>query len=111
MPNQLFIANLPLCITDAALSEMVSLAGFNVTYAATIPNKTSGSPTGFGLVQLAPGENAQRAVRNLNEHSLEGKTLAVYELHGGESRMLLKERVPAQTGQHRRKPKNALAAG
>jgi hypothetical protein len=111
MPNQLFIANLPLYITDAGLSEIVSLASLKVTYAMTIPSKTSSSPKGFGLVQLALGENVQRAIRILNEVSFEGQTLTVYELHGGESRMLLKERLPAQTGPHRRKPEHSLARG
>jgi RNA recognition motif-containing protein len=96
MPNKLFVSNLSPRITEAVLSEIVTLAGFKVAYAAVIRHKQSGSPSGFGLVQLARGENTQRAIRNLNEVSLAGRALAVFELHGGESRILLKEGFPAQ---------------
>ena len=92
MPNKLFLGNLPHRITDAVLGDIVTLAGFKVTSAEVIRNKTSGSPQAFGLVQLAPGENIQRAIKGLNELTLAGKPLAAFELLGGESRMLLKER-------------------
>jgi RNA recognition motif-containing protein len=91
MPNKLFVCNLPQRITETALSDIVTLAGFKVTSAAVIRNKTSGLPLGFGFVQLAPGESIQRAIKGLNELSLAGKPLAVFELLRGESRLLLRE--------------------
>jgi RNA recognition motif-containing protein len=100
MPNKLFVGNLPHSITDAVLSDMVTLAGFRVTSAVVVRNKTSGSPRGFGFVQLAQGENIQRGVGGLNGLPLAGRPLAVFELLGGESRLLLRERLQVQRLKH-----------
>jgi RNA recognition motif-containing protein len=92
MPNKLFIVNLPRFTTNAVLSDIVTLAGFKVTSAVVVRNKTSGSRSSFGFVQLAQGQDIQRAIKGLNELSFAGKPLTVFELLGEESRMQLKER-------------------
>jgi RNA recognition motif-containing protein len=79
MPTKLFVGNLPHSITDAALSEFVTGAGFQVASAMVIRDKMTGTPRGFGFVELAEGEDAARAIAGLNGQSLEGRPLTVNE--------------------------------
>ena len=79
MATKLFVGNLPHSTTDAGLSEFVVNAGFQVASAVVIRDKMSGAPRGFGFVELAPGEDIQRAIAGLNGQSLDGRPLTVNE--------------------------------
>ena len=79
MASKLYIGNLPHSVTDAALSDFVTNAGFQVASAVVIHDKMTGQARGFGFVELAEGEDLQRAVAGLNGQSLEGRTLTVNE--------------------------------
>jgi len=79
MPTKLFVGNLPHSTTDAALNEFVTNAGFQVASAVVIRDKMTGTPRGFGFVELSEGEDAQRAIAGLNGQSLEGRPLTVNE--------------------------------
>ena len=79
MGQRLFVGNLPHSITDSALSDFISQAGFRVTSAVVIRDKTTGQSRGFGFVELADGEDFQRAIEGLNGQSLEGRRLTVNE--------------------------------
>ena len=79
MATKLFVGNLPHSTTDAGLSEFVTNAGFQVASAVVIRDKMTGSPRGFGFVELGDGEDVQRAIAGLNGQSLEGRPLTVNE--------------------------------
>lgn len=79
MATKLFVGNLPHSTTDAALGEFVTSAGFQVASAVVIRDKMTGTPRGFGFVELSDGEDAQRAIAGLNGQSLEGRALTVNE--------------------------------
>jgi len=79
MATKLFVGNLPHSTTDAALSEFVTGAGFQVASAVVIRDKMTGTPRGFGFVELGDGEDVQRAIAGLNGQSLEGRPLTVNE--------------------------------
>ena len=79
MATKLFVGNLPHSTTDAALGEFVTNAGFQVASAVVIRDKMTGTPRGFGFVELGDGEDAQRAIAGLNGQSLEGRALTVNE--------------------------------
>jgi len=79
MATKLFVGNLPHSTTDAGLSEFVVNAGFQVASAVVIRDKMTGSPRGFGFVELAEGEDVQRAIAGLNGQSLDGRPLTVNE--------------------------------
>lgn len=79
MASKLFIGNLPHSVTDAHLNEFVINAGFQVASAVVIRDKLAGTPRGFGFVELAEGEDLQRAITGLNGQTLEGRTLTVNE--------------------------------
>ncbi len=79
MATKLFVGNLPHSVTDAQLNEFVINAGFQVASAVVIRDKLTGTPRGFGFVELGEGEDLQRAIAGLNGQALEGRTLTVNE--------------------------------
>jgi RNA recognition motif-containing protein len=79
MAQRLFVGNLPHTITDSALTEFVAAAGFQVASAVVIRDKITGQSRGFGFVELAEGEDFQRAIEGLNGQSLDGRRLTVNE--------------------------------
>ncbi len=79
MASKLYIGNLPHSTTDAGLNEFVTNAGYQVASALVIRDKITGQPRGFGFVELAEGEDLQRAIGSLNGQALEGRSLTVNE--------------------------------
>jgi len=79
MPQKLFVGNLPHEVTDTELHEFVSSAGFQATSAVVVRDKMTGQSRGFGFVELADGEDLQRAITGLNGQSLQGRRLTVNE--------------------------------
>jgi cold-inducible RNA-binding protein len=79
MPQKLFVGNLPHEVTDSELSEFVSGAGFQAASAVVIRDKITGQSRGFGFIELAEGEDLERAIAGLNGQSLQGRRLTVNE--------------------------------
>ena len=79
MAQRLFVGNLPHSATDSSLLEFVTGAGFRVASAVVIRDKMTGDSRGFGFVELADGEDIQRAIEALNGQPLEGRRLTVNE--------------------------------
>ena len=79
MGQRLFVGNLPRSVTDSALSEFVTGAGFQIVSATVIRDKMTGESRGFGFVELADEEDMQRAIQGLNGQNLEGRPLTVNE--------------------------------
>jgi RNA recognition motif-containing protein len=79
MPQKLFVGNLPHEVTDTELHEFVSSAGIQANSAIVIRDKMTGQSRGFGFVELAEGEDLQRAITALNGQSLQGRRLTVNE--------------------------------
>ena len=79
MASKLFVGNLAHSVTDTHLNEFVINAGFQVASAVVIRDKMTGQPRGFGFVELAEGEDLQRAIGGLNGQELEGRQLTVNE--------------------------------
>jgi len=79
MAQKLFVGNLPHSITDSALTDFVTTAGFQVASAVVIRDKLTGQSRGFGFVELAEGEDFQKAIEGLNGQELEGRRLTVNE--------------------------------
>ena len=79
MALKLFVGNLPRSVSDGELSDCVTQAGFRVASAVVIHDKMTGESKGFGFVELAEGENLQRAIQALNGQALGGRPLTVNE--------------------------------
>jgi RNA recognition motif-containing protein len=81
MAARLFVGNLPRSVVDSALAEFVTRAGFQVSAATVILDKATGQSRGFGFVDLAEGEDVQRAIASLNGQTLDDRNLTVSEAH------------------------------
>ena len=79
MASKLYVGNLPYGTTDSGLNDFVTHAGFHVGSAVVVRDKMTGQARGFGFVELAEGEDLQRAIRGLNGQALEGRPLTVNE--------------------------------
>jgi RNA recognition motif-containing protein len=79
MGQRLFVGNVSHNVTDAQLNEFVTAAGFQVASAVVIRDKATGQPRGFGFVELAEGEDFNRALAGLNGQTLDGRKLTVNE--------------------------------
>jgi RNA recognition motif-containing protein len=79
MPQKLFVGNLPHEVTDNELHEFASSAGFQIASAVVIRDKSTGQSRGFGFVELAEGEDMERAIAGLNGQTLRGRRLTVNE--------------------------------
>jgi len=79
MATKLFVGNLPHSATDGSLADFVTAAGYQVASAVVIRDKMSGAPRGFGFVELAEGEDLQKAITGLNGQALDGRPLTVNE--------------------------------
>lgn len=79
MGQRLFVGNVSHNVTDAQLRDFVTAAGFQVASAVIIRDKMTGQPRGFGFVELAEGEDFNRAIAGLNGQILEGRKLTVNE--------------------------------
>jgi len=77
MAQKLFVGNLPHSITDSALNDFVANAGFHVASAVVIRDKMTGDSRGFGFVELADGEDTERAIQGLDGQTLDGRRLTV----------------------------------
>lgn len=79
MGQRLFVGNVSHNVTDAQLNEFVVAAGFQVATATVIRDKMTGQSRGFGFVELADGEDFNRAIAGLNGQTLDGRKLTVNE--------------------------------
>jgi RNA recognition motif-containing protein len=79
MPQKLFVGNLPHSVTDAELNDFVTQAGFQAASASVIRDKFTQQSRGFGFVELAEGQDIERAIQALNGQSLGGRRLTVNE--------------------------------
>lgn len=78
MEKKLYVGNLPYQITEDALKDLFAKAG-TVESATVITDKVSGRSKGFGFVEFASEEEAQKAIEMFNEQDLEGRKMVVNE--------------------------------
>jgi RNA recognition motif-containing protein len=94
MSNKLYVGGLPYSVTDGRLEEIFAEHG-SVQSARVISDKFTGRSRGFGFVEMATSEEAQKAMEALNGSQLEGRTLVVNEAKP-------QERRPSGGGDQRR---------
>ncbi|KKS82703.1 MAG: RNP-1 like protein RNA-binding protein [Candidatus Wolfebacteria bacterium GW2011_GWC1_43_10] len=78
MSKKLYVGNLSYSTTQNQLSEMFSEAG-QVTSANVITDKMSGRSRGFGFVEMANDDEAEKAIEMFNGKDMEGRKLIVNE--------------------------------
>ncbi len=85
MGTKLYVGGLPYSTTEQQLSELFSQQG-SVTSAKVISDKFTGQSRGFGFVEMATGEEAQKAITALNGTQMDGRTITVNEARPQEKR-------------------------
>ena len=78
MGRRLYVGNLPYSTGEAELQELFSRAG-NVESVRVMRDAATGRARGFAFVEMGTDEEAQAAIRELNEHQLGGRSLTVNE--------------------------------
>ena len=78
MATKLYVGNLPFKVREEDLMALFQQAG-TVQSVNIIRDKFSGQSRGFGFVEMASDEEAQKAVETLNGHSLENREIIVNE--------------------------------
>jgi RNA recognition motif-containing protein len=76
MAAKLYIGGLSYSTTSEGLREFFSQCG-SVQSATVITDRFSGQSRGFGFVEMASAEEAQKAISQLNGRELDGRRLTV----------------------------------
>ncbi|TSC85966.1 MAG: glycine-rich RNA binding protein [Parcubacteria group bacterium Gr01-1014_8] len=85
MAKKLYVGGLPYSTTDAELKDAFSQAGA-VTSAVVIMDKMTGRSKGFGFVEFASDEDAQKAIDQFNGKDFGGRSITVNEARPLEDR-------------------------
>src|SRR2546426_1029985 len=85
MGTKLYVGGLPYSSTEQQLQELFSQQG-SVTSVKIITDRYTGQSRGFGFVEMATSEAAQKAITALNGTQLDGRTLTVNEAKPQEKR-------------------------
>lgn len=85
MAKKLYVGGLPYSTTDSELKDAFAQAGA-VESAVIIMDKMSGRSKGFGFVEMAADEDAQKAIDMWNGKDFGGRSLTVNEARPMEER-------------------------
>jgi RNA recognition motif-containing protein len=79
MPStRLFVGNIPYSTSEADLHDVFARHG-NVRSVRIITDFDTGRSKGYAFVEMATSEEAEGAIRGLNNSSLSGRTIVVNE--------------------------------
>lgn len=78
MGRKLYVGNLPYEIGEAELQELFARAG-QVDTISVMRDAATGRARGFAFVEMSTSEEAARAIAELNETQLGGRSLMVNE--------------------------------
>jgi cold-inducible RNA-binding protein len=76
MSNKLFVGNLSWSTTDDSMKDFFATIGEVVSSRVVLERETRRS-RGFGFVEMASAELAEKAVAELNEKDLDGRNIRV----------------------------------
>ena len=76
MATNIYVGNLPWTTTNDELADMFGQYG-QVTKAQVITDRETGRSRGFGFVEMASEEEAQRAIEAMNNQDFSGRPLTV----------------------------------
>jgi RNA recognition motif-containing protein len=81
----IYVGNLPWSVSDNELRDLFAAFG-DVSSASVIMDKFSGRSKGFGFVEMSNTDEADAAIKALNEKEVEGRNLRVNEARPREDR-------------------------
>lgn len=85
MAKKLYVGNLAFDATQAQIRDLFSQAG-EITEVHLVTDRYTGTPKGFGFVEMATEEAAQEAIKRFHGYSLDGRALNVSEARPREER-------------------------
>ena len=85
MAKKLYVGGLPYATTQDELKQAFTAAG-NVESATILSDKMTGRSRGFGFVEMASDEDAQKAIEMFNGQDFQGRKLTVNEARPMEAR-------------------------
>ena len=78
MARKLYVGNLPYDTDEQALQTLFAGAG-TVETVSVMRDMATGRARGFGFVEMATDEEAQKAIEQLHDHNFGGRNLTVNE--------------------------------
>jgi RNA recognition motif-containing protein len=81
----IYVSNLSFNIQDEDLKQSFSSFG-EVTSAKVVTDKFTGKSRGFGFVEMADTASAQKAIAELDNSTVDGRTIKVMEARPKEER-------------------------
>jgi RNA recognition motif-containing protein len=81
----IFVSNLSFQVQDQDLLEIFAEYG-EVSSAKVITDKFSGRSRGFGFVEMSSDEEAKKAIQELDQAEVDGRTISVAEAKPREQR-------------------------
>ena len=85
MPKNIYVGNLSFSMSDDELGEIFNPFGA-VSSSRVIRDKFTGRSRGFGFVEMENGEEADKAISELNGKTVDGRVLKVSEARPREER-------------------------
>jgi RNA recognition motif-containing protein len=85
MPKNIYVGNLPYSTTSEELREIFEQYG-EVVSAVVITDRFTGRSRGFGFVEMANNQEAEKAIQELNGSTLGGRSIVVNETRAREER-------------------------
>ncbi len=79
MTKKLFVGNLPFTAEESQLEALFGADGRQVASVRILNDRETGRSRGFGFVEMASPEDAQKAIEALNGHEFMGRPLTVNE--------------------------------
>lgn len=79
MNKKLYVGNLPFTAEEGQLQALFAADGRQVASVRILSDRETGRSRGFGFVEMATPEDAQKAVEALNGHDFMGRPLTVNE--------------------------------
>ena len=78
MGRKLYVGNLPFSTNEAELQELFGRAGA-VESVNVLRDMATGRARGFAFVEMATDDEAQKAIQELNQQDVGGRSLTVNE--------------------------------
>ena len=79
MGNRIYVGNLPFSADESTVRSLFEQNDRSVTEVKLITDRETGRPRGFGFVEMANGEDADKAISDLNGYQMDGRALTVNE--------------------------------
>jgi cold-inducible RNA-binding protein len=77
--SKLYVGNLPRSVTETSLEEFFQATQVQVENIKLVRDLDTGVPRGFAFVELAPGLDIDKVIRDLNGQTLDGRQLVINE--------------------------------